>query len=58
MMIAVYTPMKPGSLELDLDKIPAYCKFLAGLNISNVSRGLREGPRVQCPSAPAAPADT
>jgi N-acetylneuraminate lyase len=37
MMIAVYTPMKEGNaLELDLDRIPAYAKFLTARNITNV----------------------
>lgn len=35
-MIAVYTPMKYGSLELDLDRVPAYAKYVAARNISNV----------------------
>mmetsp|Transcript_31390 Transcript_31390/g.57641 ORF Transcript_31390/g.57641 Transcript_31390/m.57641 type:complete len:350 (+) Transcript_31390:60-1109(+) len=33
---AVYTPMKPGGFELDLDKIPAYAKLLASKGIHAV----------------------
>jgi len=37
MMIAVYTPMKEGNaLELDLDRVSAYAKFLKARNITNV----------------------
>eukprot|EP00931_Biecheleriopsis_adriatica_P073386 TRINITY_DN47683_c0_g1_i1.p1 TRINITY_DN47683_c0_g1~~TRINITY_DN47683_c0_g1_i1.p1 ORF type:complete len:361 (-),score=98.59 TRINITY_DN47683_c0_g1_i1:381-1397(-) len=36
LMVAVYTPMKNGGLELDLDRIPAYAEYLVKLNISNV----------------------
>jgi len=37
LMAAVYTPMKgPGSLELDLDRIMPYAKFLKSKNITNV----------------------
>jgi N-acetylneuraminate lyase len=37
LMAAVYTPMKgPGSLELDLDVILAYAKFVKDKNITNV----------------------
>jgi len=35
-MIAVYTPMKYGSLELDLDRVPAYAAYVAARNITNV----------------------
>lgn len=35
-MAAVYTPMKNGGMELDLDRVPAYAAFIAGRNITNV----------------------
>jgi len=35
-MIAVYTPMKPGGLELDLARVPPYAAFLKSRNITNV----------------------
>lgn len=35
-MVAVYTPMKAGGLELDLDIIPAYVDFIAKRNITNI----------------------
>jgi len=35
-MIAVYTPMRPGGLELDLDRIKPYAAFLRSRNITNV----------------------
>merc|ERR1719436_2149031 len=35
-MVAVYTPMKPGAFELNLDVIPAYASFLKHRNITNV----------------------
>jgi len=37
LMAAVYTPMKgPGGIELDLDVIPAYAKYIKSKNITNV----------------------
>jgi N-acetylneuraminate lyase len=36
LMIAVYTPMKSGGLELDLDVIPQYAQHLKSHNISNI----------------------
>lgn len=35
-MAAVYTPMKKGGLELDLDIIPAYVEYVAKRNITNI----------------------
>lgn len=35
-MIAVYTPMKAHGFELDLERIPAYAKWVADRNITNV----------------------
>merc|ERR1719436_1620578 len=35
-MVAVYTPMKPGAFELNLDVIPAYASFLKHRNITNI----------------------
>jgi len=35
-MAAVYTPMKSGGFELDLDIIPAYAEYLVTKNITNV----------------------
>lgn len=35
-MAAVYTPMKAGGMELDLDIIPAYAKYIAERNITNI----------------------
>jgi len=35
-MAAVYTPMKKGGLELDLDIIPAYVEYIAKRNITNI----------------------
>jgi len=36
MVAAVYTPMKAGGLELDLDRIPDYASLLASKNITAV----------------------
>lgn len=36
LMAAVYTPLKPGGLELDLDVIPRYVEYLQKRNITNV----------------------
>lgn len=36
LMAAVYTPMKGGGLELDLDVIPAYAEYVAKRNITNI----------------------
>lgn len=35
-MVAVYTPMKPGAFELNLDVIPAYASLMKHRNITNV----------------------
>ena len=35
-MVAVYTPMKDGGFELDLDKIEPYAAFIKARNITNV----------------------
>jgi len=36
LMAAVFTPMKDGGMEVDLDAIPAYARYMAGLNITNI----------------------
>lgn len=36
LMAAVYTPMKNGGLELDLDIIPKYAEYVAKRNITNI----------------------
>jgi len=36
LMAAAYTPMKSGGMQLDVDIIPAYAKYLARRNITNV----------------------
>lgn len=36
MMVAVYTPMAPDGLSLDLDILPNYASFLASRNITNI----------------------
>lgn len=36
MMVAVYTPMKPGGMSLDLDIVPSYASFLKAKNITNI----------------------
>mmetsp|Transcript_107610 Transcript_107610/g.321826 ORF Transcript_107610/g.321826 Transcript_107610/m.321826 type:complete len:322 (-) Transcript_107610:47-1012(-) len=33
---AVYTPMKPSGLELDLEKIPAYAERLASIGVTSI----------------------